>query len=136
MPTTIPESHRDLLSADFATLATNGSDGRPQVSEIWFLAEGQAGSETIRISLNDSRQKTKNLVRDPRCTLFVLDVANPYRYLEIRGDGEIASDSEYAFADKVGAKYDSDLKQHDQPGQSRVVVTLRPTHVNAVDMSG
>jgi hypothetical protein len=34
----------------------------------------------------------------------------------------------------VGAKYDADLRQHDQPGQSRVKVTVRPVRVNAVDM--
>jgi len=33
----IPESHRDLLDAHFATLATIGRDGFPQQTEIWFL---------------------------------------------------------------------------------------------------
>ena len=40
------------------------------------------------------------------------------------------------FADMVGAKYGSDLRVHDQPGQSRVVVTLHPHKVNAVNMGG
>ena len=68
--------------------------------------------------------------------MFLLDLAVPYRYLEIRGDAEITPDDDYAFADRVGAKYDSDLREHDQPGQSRVVVTISPTRVNAVDMRG
>ncbi|MGH2473660.1 MAG: pyridoxamine 5'-phosphate oxidase family protein, partial [Candidatus Limnocylindrales bacterium] len=55
MPTPIvPESHRDLLDSRFATLATVGPDGRPQVSEVWFLAEDDA----VRVSLNVTRQKT------------------------------------------------------------------------------
>jgi PPOX class probable F420-dependent enzyme len=128
----IPASHRDLLDARVATFATVGADGRPQLSEIWFLVEG----ETIRISLNDSRQKTKNLIRNPACTLFILDVANTFRYLELRCDAVVEPDDDYQFADQVGAKYDSDLREHDGPGESRVRVTLEVRKVNAVNMGG
>lgn len=128
----IPASHRDLLKGDFATLGTVGPDGRPQLSEVWFLAEG----DTVGISLNTSRQKTKNLRANPASSLFILDVAVPYRYLELRGDAEITPDDDYAFADKVGAKYNADLRQHDQPGQTRVKVVIRPVRINAVDMRG
>ncbi len=128
----IPASHRDLLDGQFATLATVGQDGRPQVSEVWFLAEG----ETVRVSLNSSRQKTKNLLANPAVSIFLLDLAVPYRYLEIRGDAEVTPDEDYSFADRVGAKYGSDLREHDRPGETRVVVTVRPVRVNAVDMRG
>jgi PPOX class probable F420-dependent enzyme len=128
----IPASHRDLLTGDFATLGTIGPDGRPQLSEVWFLAEGDA----VGISLNTSRQKTKNLQANPAANLFILDVAVPYRYLELRGDAEIAPDDDCSFADKVGAKYNANLRQHDQPGQSRVKVVIRPVRINAVDMRG
>ena len=131
MPT-IPDSHRDLLDAPVATLATVGADGRPQLSEVWFLAEG----DTVRISLNTARQKTKNVTARPVATLFVLDTANPARYLELRGDATIAPDDDYAFADKVGAKYGGiDLRTIDQPGDQRVVVTIEPVRINAVDMN-
>ncbi len=130
--TEIPESHRDLLSAPVATLATVGPDGRPQLSEVWFLAEG----DSVAISLNTSRQKTRNLMRNPACNLFILDLANPYRYLELRGDAEISPDDDYAFAAKAGAKYGADVRDHDGPGESRVVVRIRPARVNAVNMGG
>lgn len=126
----IPNSHRDLLNSQFATLATVGVDGRPQLSEVWFLAE----NDTVRLSLNTSRQKTKNLLRNPACSLFILDLSNPYRYLELRGNALIEADPDYAFADKVGPKYNSDLRQHDGPGDSRVVVTIEVVRVNAVKM--
>jgi PPOX class probable F420-dependent enzyme len=126
----VPSSHRDLLDGQFATVATVGADGRPQLSEVWFLADG----DTIGLSLNAARQKTKNLVANPAVNLFLLDLANPYRYLEIRGDAEISPDDDYSFADRAGAKYGADLRAHDQPGQARVVVTIRPVRINAVDM--
>jgi PPOX class probable F420-dependent enzyme len=126
----IPESHRDLLEGEFATLATIGPDGRPQLSEVWFLAE----DDTVGISLNTSRQKTKNLRANPAATVFFLDLAVPYRYLEIRGDAEVTPDDDYSFADKAGAKYNANLHDHDLPGQSRVKVIIHPVRVNAVDM--
>lgn len=126
----IPASHRDLLDGQFATLATVGPDGRPQLSEVWFLAEG----DVIGLSLNITRQKTKNLLANPAANLFLLDLAVPYRYLEVRGDAEISADDDYSYADRVGAKYDANLRDRDRPGQSRVKVIIRPVRVNAVDM--
>lgn len=128
----IPASHRDLLDGQFATLATVGPDGRPQVSEVWFLADG----DTVSLSLNTARQKTKNLMANPAASLFLLDLALPYRYLELRGDAQITADDDYSFADRLGAKYNANLRVHDQPGVSRVKVTIRPVRVNAVNMRG
>jgi PPOX class probable F420-dependent enzyme len=130
--TSIPDSHRDLLKGDFVTLATVGEDGYPQVSEVWFLAEG----DQVAMSLNTTRQKVKNLETEPACTVLLLDLQNPYRYLEIRGTADVAPDDDLAFAAKVGAKYDADLRQHDAPGDGRVVVRIVPVRVNAVNMGG
>ena len=130
--TKVPDSHRDLLDAPVATLATVGADGRPQLSAVWFLAD----DDTVRVSLNTSRQKTKNLTNNGAATLFILDTANPARYLELRGDATVVADPDYAFADQVGAKYGGvDLRNMDQPGESRVVVTIEPVRINAVDLS-
>ncbi len=131
MSTSIPDSHRDLLESATAILATNGPDGRPQLSAVWFLAE----DGVIRLSLHTSRQKVKNLRANPALTFFILDPAAPTRYLEVRGDAEVVDDPDYAFADRVGAKYGADLRAWDGPGATRVIVTVHPTRVNAVDMA-
>ncbi len=104
----------------------------PQLTEIWFLHD----DGELKLSLNTSRLKTRNLRRRPQCSLLILDLENPYRYLEVRGNARIEPDDDYAFARRVGAKYDADLKVHDQPGETRVVVTVEPVNVYAVDMSG
>jgi PPOX class probable F420-dependent enzyme len=130
--TQIPDSHRDLLDTAVATLATVGPDRRPQVSEVWFLADG----DSVAISLNTARQKTKNLLARPQCSLLILDLTAPQRYLELRGDAEIAPDDDYSFADRVGRKYGANLRDHDRAGERRVVVRIHPQRVNAVDMRG
>jgi PPOX class probable F420-dependent enzyme len=127
----IPESHRDLLDIQFATLATLGRDGTPQLTEIWFLHD----DGELKTSLNTSRLKTKNLQRRPECSLFLLDLENPYRYVDVRGRARVEPDPDYAFADKIGAKYGgANLREHDRPGDSRVIVTIEPQRVFAVDM--
>jgi PPOX class probable F420-dependent enzyme len=131
--TDFPESHGDLLDAQFATLATLGRDGSPQLTEVWFLHDDDGG---LKLSLNTSRLKTRNLRRRPECSLFLLDLSNPYRYMDVRGRARIEPDDDYAFADRVGAKYGADLREHDAPGDSRVIVTVEPTNVFPVDMGG
>ena len=132
MATDFPDSHSDLLDARFATLATLGKDGGPQLTEVWFLFE----DGEVKISLNDSRLKTKNLVARPLCSLFILDLANPFRFVDVRGKARIEADDDYAFAARVGAKYGgADLRDHDAPGEKRVTVTIEPTNVFAVDMN-
>jgi PPOX class probable F420-dependent enzyme len=133
--TDFPASHRDLLEGQgFATLATFAPSGYPQVTAVSFFFDEQ--DQEVKLSLNETRMKVRNLQSDPRCNPFLLDFANPLRYLEIRADAELAPDEGKVFAARAGAKYGQDVTQHDQPGEGRVVVTLRPVAVNAVDISG
>jgi PPOX class probable F420-dependent enzyme len=128
----IPESYRDLLDAQILALATIDPAGRPQVSPVWFLAE----DGRLRISLNTTRKKVRNLRRDPKCTAYILDAQNPLRYLEVRGDAEIEPDDDYVFAGRLGAKYGANVRGMDGPGETRVVVTIRPVRVNAITIGG
>lgn len=130
MATTIPESHQDLLQAQFATIATIDDDGYPQATEVWFLYDEDDGK--LKFSLNRARKKTQYLEKRSQCSVFLLDLENPGRWLEVRGDATLTPDDDYTFADRVGAKYGgADLRRMDQPGESRVVVTVEPKKINA-----
>lgn len=122
--TTIPDSHRDLLERQIAVLGTIGSSGRPQLSGVWFLAEG----EEVKLSLNTSRRKLQNLQANPKCSLLIFG-ESLYKYIELRGDAEITPDDDYTFAAKLGAKYGADLRTRDNPGDKRVAVTIHPRRV-------
>ncbi|MCP3811207.1 PPOX class F420-dependent oxidoreductase [Mycolicibacterium septicum] len=127
MPT-IPESHRDLAETPLvASLSTVGADGTPQVTAIWFVAEG----DTVQISLLQTRQKYRNVAARPQATLFVIDPKNPFRTLEIRGTVTIDEDSDLALFERVFRHYGQDPATSGAPTEGRVAVTLSPTHVVA-----
>jgi PPOX class probable F420-dependent enzyme len=130
----VPESHRDLANAPYATLATIDDNGFPQLTEVAFLYDEDG---KFKVSLNETRQKTKNLSRRPQASLFVLDQENPMRYLEVRGNAKLEPDSDSAFVLKVGQKYGgADFREHDRPGESRMIVTIEPVRIHAVNMGG
>lgn len=120
--TSIPESHKNIIEdAPVVTLATISADGHPQLTATWFLWEDNA----LKLSLNATRQKVKNLLRDAALTAFFIDPESPYRTLELRGTARIDDDPDYNLADKVGAKYGgADLRSMDKPGETRVAITL------------
>lgn len=130
--TDFPASHSDLLDAQVATLATIGDDGLPQLTEVWFIHD----DGEIKVSLSSARAKTANLRKRPACSLLILDLANPYRYLELRGTAKLDEAGGAELAQKVGAKYNADLAQYDRPGETRVAVTIEPSRIYPVDMSG
>jgi len=123
---TRPDSHRDLLAAPgVAILTTNGADGYPQSTAIWYLAD----EDVVRISLHTGRQKYRNLRRDPHTTLFFLDPTNPYRTLEVRGDVNLEDDADRSFVERVIRHYGQDPATFAAPLDNRVIVTLTPRHV-------
>ena len=127
--TDFPSTHTDLLDADVATLATIDGDGLPQLTEVWFIHDGGE----LRLSLNGERFKTANLKARGACSLLILDLANPYRYLEVRGTARVDED-DGSLAGKVGQKYNADLTAYDQPGEVRYAVTIEPRKVHPVNM--
>src|SRR5436189_4758655 len=90
-PTTaLPATHADLLDApNTAVLTTVNPDGQPQSTAVWYLVDDDGALKT---SLVTTRQKFKNLQREPKATLFILDPANPFRAVEIRATSELTPD--------------------------------------------
>jgi hypothetical protein len=82
MSNVIPEKYADLFQKRaFASLGTVMPDGRPQVTPVWCDFDG----EHVIFNSARGRQKDRNVRRDPRVSLAVIDPDNPYRYMEIRG---------------------------------------------------
>ena len=125
--TAIPVGYEDLLeSTALAHVATIGPNGEPQVNPVWFGTQ----DGYIVFSQTTNRQKYRNLQRDARIALSIVDPGNPYRYLEIRGVVErIDPDPDNAFINSMAKKYlAEDVYPWHNPGDERVVVVVRPEH--------
>src|SRR5680860_285345 len=104
----IPDTYKDLLELPaLANVATIGPNGEPQVNPVWFGWDGNH----LRFSLTTTRQKTRNLKRDQRIALSIVDPENPYRYLELRGNVvQVEPDPEKSFINSMAKKYlDTDI---------------------------
>lgn len=131
MPEVIPEKFRDLFTKKaFASLTTLMPDGSPQTTPVWCDTDG----EHVIFNSAKGRQKDRNVRRDPRVAMAIIDPDNPYRYLEIRGKVvEISEQGANAHIDKMAKKYlDKDKYPFGQPGEVRVVYKIRPEHTTTM----
>src|SRR5512146_2733613 len=103
MPERIPEKYLDLFKKRaFASLATLMPDGRPQVTPVWCDYDGAH----VLVNSAKGRQKDRNMRRDRRVSVAVIDPDNSYRYLEIRGVvEEITEDGALEHIHKMAKKY-------------------------------
>jgi PPOX class probable F420-dependent enzyme len=130
--TVIPDSHRDLLSREkkaFAHLALVTSDGRPQVTPMWFDYDG----EHVLFNTARGRVKDRLMRKRPRIALAIQDPANPYRYLQI--GGTVISESEEGGYDHIcdlREKYWGDRNYPRREGEVRVVYKVRPDRANTM----
>ena len=89
--------------ANFAVLTTLMPDGQPQTQMMWVHAD----DEHVLINTEVHRQKFKNVERDPRVTVMVIDRENPYSYAEVRGRvvETVRGDEARADIDALSQKY-------------------------------
>ena len=129
--TIIPATHLDLLTTTtLAHIATVGPHGEPQVNPVWFDWDGVY----IRISQTRTRQKLFNLERDPRIALSIVDPANQFRYLEVRGIvGRIEDDVDNAFVDGLAQRYIGRSYPWHRPGDQRVILYIKPLHTTSMN---
>lgn len=127
----IPEAYADLLKKPaFANLGTLMSDGSPQVTPVWVDYDGK------HILFNSAlgRVKDKNVRRDPRVSLSIVDPENPYRYMEIRGRVvEITQNGADDHINKLSQKYlGKPTYPYRKSGEVRVMYKIEPERVSSM----
>jgi PPOX class probable F420-dependent enzyme len=121
----IPENFLDLTKKKaFAQFATLMPDGSPHVSPVWFEYDGKY----ILINSAKGRVKDRNVRRDPRVGIDIVDPDNPYRHLSIRGRVvDITEQGADDHIDKLAKKYRGmDKYQKSKPDEVRVIYKIEP----------
>jgi PPOX class probable F420-dependent enzyme len=119
----IPLNEATLKLVDgrnYAVLGTVNRDGSPQTSVVWVGRDG----EDLLFSTVAGRRKHRNMLRDPRVSLSVIDSEDPENYIELRGRVTIAPDPDRKVDTWLSWKYDGRDPGQDRPGAVRVVVRM------------
>ena len=117
----------ELLKArNFCQVATLRSDGSVHGVPVWV--DVQQGWPVLNSA--EGRAWVRNLERDPRVTLTIQNLDNPYEYLEVRGRvAERTHDGADAHIDALAKKYlDKDEYPLRRPGEQRVIIRVEPEH--------
>jgi PPOX class probable F420-dependent enzyme len=110
-----------LAGVNFGHLGTVNGDGSVQVSPVWVhIEDGRPVFNTA-----EGRVKWRNIERDPRVTLEVID-SSGYRSVEIRGRAVMTRDGAREHADELALKYTGEPFDNFEDGVERVKVTIEP----------
>lgn len=115
-----PATVKLLEERNYAVLATINPDGSPHTSAMWV---GRDGDDVVMSSV-EGRRKHRNMVRDPRVSLTVIDSADGENYVELRGRVTMTPDVGLVVDNRLSWKYDGKDKDPDRPGMVRVVIRL------------
>ena len=114
------EALRLVDGRNYAVLATVNFDGSPQTSVVWI---GRDGTDLL-FSTVEGRVKHRNMLRDPRVSVTVIDSADPENYVELRGTVSMMPDVGRRVDTELSWKYDSRNPAADRPGAVRVVIRM------------
>lgn len=131
MAVAIPENYADLFQKKaFGSLTTLMPDGSPQTQPVWVdFVDGK-----VLVNTAVGRQKDKNLRRDPRVAIAVIDPDNPYRYMEIRGRVvKHTQEGADKHIDKMAKKYlGQDKYPYAQAGEQRILFEIEPLKIHTM----
>lgn len=125
----IPDDRLDLFEKpSIATIASVLPNGHPQVTPVWVDYDGTH----LLVVTRKGTRKHKNVQRDPRVTVTIIDPDDNYRYLEIRGEVErMPEEGALEFSDTQARRYWGVEKYPYARDTPRVLLHIRPERVVA-----
>ena len=96
------EAQNLVRRPNFAHLATLRADGSPKLDPVWIELTDES---TVTIATGQDSLKTRNVLRDPRVAISIVDVDNPYEELQLRGTCVVEADPDMAALDALSHKY-------------------------------
>jgi len=111
---------------NLANVATLMPDGSPQVAAVWVEREG----DTIVVNATTTRQRYRNLMRDPRVALSIFDMDNIYTTVMIRGRAtQITREGAEEDIDRLSMKYNGRKYPDHSAERPRVIIRITPERV-------
>ena len=130
MSTKLTKDAIDMIDGrNFGHLATLMSDGSPQVTPVWVDREG----DLVLVNTAMGRTKQRNLTRDPRVAIDIIDQENPYKMVSIRGRITQFQKGADEHIDRLAKKYlGKDQYPWRQEGEKRVILKIKPEKIIAL----
>ena len=118
-----PQDVELLNEPQIANVATVMADGSPQVTPVWIDTDG----EHVFFNTAKGRVKHRNLERNPKVAISVVDKNDPYRLVVLRGSVEFVEDGADAHIDQLAKKYlGADTYPWRKDDEQRVIVKVTP----------
>ncbi len=114
-----------LRHRQFAHVATVNADGSPQVTALWVDTDGEA----VLVNTAKGRVKHRNLVRDPRIAISIVDFENPYSSLTVTGRAQLIDEGALEHIRSLQEKYHGNRDFPLQPGEERVIIRVAPERI-------
>jgi PPOX class probable F420-dependent enzyme len=124
MADVLSEKARALITRPvLASLATLNPDGSPQITPLWVDLDG----DDVVFNTAQGRKKARNLERDSRVAVTVIDPDDQYNVVAFQGTvTDIATEGADAHIDALAKKYlGVDTYPMRREGEVRVRVTVR-----------
>jgi PPOX class probable F420-dependent enzyme len=118
---------RLLTGSNFSFVATLMKDGSPQITPTWIDFD----KGIILINTAEGRTKQKNVSRDPRVAISIVDQKNPYDMVTIRGKViEQATNGADEHIDNLAKRYlGVDKYPFRSPSEKRIILKVEPENV-------
>jgi PPOX class probable F420-dependent enzyme len=114
-----------LTDKNLAAVATIRDDGTPQVTPTWVDWDG----EHVLVNTAEGRAKPRNIRRDPRVSVLVMDPDDPYNWVSVTGTAELTHEGAEEHIGKLSHKYNGEDYPNPKDPQ-RVLVKITPERVN------
>lgn len=129
----LPASHLDLLERPVVgVMTTLGPDGAPASSLVWLDHDGTC----VRVNTTLERRKGRDVGRDPRVSVLVVDPDDTSRFIQVRGVAELVSDGAEAHLDTLTRRYTPHpafyghvYPQRRRDEETRVICRIHPRRV-------
>lgn len=119
---------------NFAFLGTINKDGSPQVTPTWIdITENKNDKENELILINTAKDriKQKNVSRDPRVSISMIDETNPYSMITIKGRViEQTTEGADKHIDDLAKRYlNAEKYPSHSPDVKRIILKIKPEKV-------